>query len=390
MSPAALAGAIAAAASLGAAAWAGWWTALSVIALPRPRGGIGRTARPWRLTVVVPAHDEEQGIDACLASLQAASLEPQPEIVVVADNCSDRTAEIARSRGVTVLERHEPERRGKVYALEFALDHLGDRDETPDAVLFIDADTEIDADAYRAVAWRLDRGAQAVQLHYAAGDGTSTLARLRRLAFSLIHWSRPLGMARLGLGSGIKGNGMALRWDVARAGLGGGGITEDAAMTLALARRGVAVVFEPRATVRGYMAERYEQARTQDERWERGRLGLLPTAAQTAAASALRGRIACAAAAADVAAPPLSALAAVAAGAAVVGLILRGALLPLQLAGAAAVMSYVVVGLVASRASLTDVAALRFAPRFVWHKFGVYAALLRKRGDAQWERTERR
>ena len=53
-------------------------------------------------------------------------------------------------------------------------------------------------------------------------------------------------------------------------------------------------------------------------------------------------------------------------------------------------MSYVVLGLLASRASLTDVAALRFAPRFVWHKFGVYAALLRRRGDAQWERTERR
>src|SRR5260370_331616 len=67
-----------------------------------------------RLLVLVPAHDEEGLVGRCLASLQAQTYPRSSyRVVVIADNCSDRTAELARAGGAGVLERRDAERRGK-------------------------------------------------------------------------------------------------------------------------------------------------------------------------------------------------------------------------------------------------------------------------------------
>ena len=340
--------------------------------------------------MLVPAHNEEASIARTIESLSAAQWSPRPELVVIADNCDDATAKVARSHGTTVLERIDPQRKGKGYALEWAIERLAERPRPPDVVAFVDADTVVQAEFFRAITSRLERGAEAVQLHYEAAPGVTDLARLRRLAFMLVHWARPLGLARLGLGSGLKGNGMAIRWDLARGDLGSTGITEDAAMTLSLARRGVAVAFAPGASVRGYMASRYRDARTQDKRWERGRLALLPPAGAAAVAALRRGRPAAAAAALEVAAPPLSLLAVAAAGALATALALDLGSTPLAAAAAASLGTYVAVGLTAARAPLRDVAALRSAPRFIAHKATVFGELLLRRSPASWQRTERR
>ncbi len=252
-----------------------WWRLLAAIAMRQPRGE-ARTERPWRFAVIVPAHNEEAMLGRCLDSLEAAPFAVRPEVIVVADNCTDGTAFVARRKGATVLVRDDPERRGKGYALDFALAHLAERELTPQAVLFVDADTTVSPEFFEAIAMRIEAGASAVQVYYAPDTGSGEgLARLRRLQFALLHWARPLGATRLRLGVGLKGNGMAMTWDVAREGIGAEGLAEDAAMTLALARRGIAVAFEPRATVTGHVAARYDAARTQDERWERGRFGLV-------------------------------------------------------------------------------------------------------------------
>ncbi len=369
-----------------------WWTLLNLVALRRPRRALAaprvpRPLRPPRLAVLVPAHDEEAALPACLASLAAAAFVPRPEVVVIADNCSDRTAAVARAAGVSVLVRDDP-RRGKGYALEFAVEALAARRRPPDAVLFIDADSTVSRDIYTAIAARLAGGARAVQVYYEAERGTTSLSGLRRLAFMLLHWSRPLGARRLGLGTAIRGNGMALAFDAARGGLGAHGIAEDAAMTLALARRGDAVAFEPSAWVRGMMAARYRGARTQDRRWEAGRLALAPRALAIAAGQLARGRAASAASALEVAVPPLSLLVA----STLVALALAaatGAGRGWALAGAAAVATYVVTGLAAARPPMRDLLALRDAPRFLFHKLTVYASLAVGRAPRTWQRTER-
>ena len=365
-----------------------WGATLAVIALPRPRQAIIRTGAPLRWAVLVPAHNEEAFIAKCVTSIRAGGTAANVEVLVIADNCTDSTADAAREAGATVLERHDLTRIGKSFALDYALAHLAANDAIPDVVAIIDADSNVKPGFFASLEQRLARGATVVQALYLPGaDDRETLPALRRLAFALAHYARPLGAERLGLGATLKGNGMAFRWNVVAGGFGASGITEDAALTLALARRDIAVAFEPRAVVRAYMAPTYRDAQTQDQRWEGGRFSLLPLAIRTAARQARRGRIATAAAAMEVASLPLTVLVGLSAGSLALAAVGFGSL-TIAAASAGMLAGSTLLGLVAARASLRDLRALAFAPRFLAHKAGVYASILRHR-PASWERTER-
>src|SRR5581483_7831781 len=76
-----------------------------------------------RCTILVPAHDEESGIEQTLTAILPQLL-PTDQVVVIADNCTDRTAEVARSAGAMVVERQDTTRRGKGYALDFGVRYL--------------------------------------------------------------------------------------------------------------------------------------------------------------------------------------------------------------------------------------------------------------------------
>ena len=104
-----------------------------------------------QLLFLVPAHDEELLLGDCVRSLaNQGSSAVRVETVVIADNCSDRTAEVAREAGVRVLERTDSERRGKPYALDWAFQQL-DLSVT-DAVVIVDADARVDAGFSMALA----------------------------------------------------------------------------------------------------------------------------------------------------------------------------------------------------------------------------------------------
>ncbi|WP_433337295.1 glycosyltransferase family 2 protein [Spirillospora sp. CA-294931] len=91
------------------------------------------------LTAIVPAHNEEHGLPATLASLQAQTVPPD-EIIVVDDASTDRTGEVARAHNVTVLR--PPRNLGsKAKAQNYALPHI-----TTDLVLAVDADTVLAPD----------------------------------------------------------------------------------------------------------------------------------------------------------------------------------------------------------------------------------------------------
>src|SRR5262245_6895136 len=82
----------------------------------RRRPGAAAASRP-RCAVLIPAHNEEAVIAATLASIKP-QLGPDDRLVVVADNCTDQTAELARSHGATVVEREHATLRGKGFALD--------------------------------------------------------------------------------------------------------------------------------------------------------------------------------------------------------------------------------------------------------------------------------
>src|ERR1051325_2392432 len=86
---------------------------LALLRRPRPTLRSTRSPTP-RLLFLVPAHNEELLIGACVDSLKALRYPAgRFDIVVIADNCDDRTAELARASGAACLERHGPGLRGK-------------------------------------------------------------------------------------------------------------------------------------------------------------------------------------------------------------------------------------------------------------------------------------
>ena len=97
---------------------------------------LGTEALP-PLSILVPAHNEAVGIVEILTAIKSQLL-PVDRLLVAADNCSDDTAKVATTAGAEVIERTDPARRAKGYAVDFGIQHLAKR--PPDIVIIVDAD----------------------------------------------------------------------------------------------------------------------------------------------------------------------------------------------------------------------------------------------------------
>ncbi|MES2296668.1 MAG: glycosyltransferase family 2 protein [Pseudomonadota bacterium] len=248
--------------------------ALFARAARRPPARATSGGRP-RIAVLVPAHNEALGIGATLASI-AAQLAEGDRLLVVADNCSDATAVIARAHGVETLERHEPARRGKGYALDAGVRHLAQA--PPQVLVVIDADCLLAPHAltHLGASCRAQRRpAQALYL-MRAKPGATPATRVAEFAWIVRNWLRPLGCARLGLPCQLMGTGMAFPWEaISAAPLASGAIVEDLALGLDLAAVGLAPRFCPQAQVLSEFPDNQAGARSQRTRWEHGHLDLL-------------------------------------------------------------------------------------------------------------------
>jgi glycosyltransferase involved in cell wall biosynthesis len=106
--------------------------------------------------IVVPAHDEAGNIAQTIASLRASDWPAAHfRVIVVADNCTDDTAAVATAAGATVIERHDPERRGKGYALEYAF-RFCQAAASATAIVVVDADAVVSRNLLEAFAARID------------------------------------------------------------------------------------------------------------------------------------------------------------------------------------------------------------------------------------------
>lgn len=188
--------------------------------------------------IVVPAHDEEPIIADTLTRLKGAAAD-RARILVVADNCTDSTAAAARSTGVEVIERVDPKRRGKGFALDFARLHL--RSAPPDIVLVIDADCTVDsATIERLIAHcsASGRPCQAIDLQLPAPNAPPTM-QLSIFAFYVRNVVRQRALQRLAGRVHLLGTGMALPWRLFdRAGLATDNIVEDLDLGIQLAQSG--------------------------------------------------------------------------------------------------------------------------------------------------------
>jgi len=248
------------------------------------------SARQTRLAVLVPAHNESANLLPTLASLQQ-QLQPADLLLVIADNCSDDTATLARQAGAQVIERCHADLRGKGYALAFGVDHL--RVNPPDVVLVVDADCTLSPGAVHLIAGQCHASGKPVQMLNLMRAGPDAGLKLRVLEFAMLmkNLVRPLGSFRLGQACHLMGTGMALPWPlIATAQLATGNITEDMKLGIDLAIAGHAPQFLPQAQVSSVFPTDTGVARVQKSRWEHGHLATLTAELPGLALAALRSR----------------------------------------------------------------------------------------------------
>jgi cellulose synthase/poly-beta-1,6-N-acetylglucosamine synthase-like glycosyltransferase len=354
-----------------------------------------RTPQPGRLerrfAILVPAHDEASVIQRLLESV-AVQTYPQRliDVFVVADNCTDDTAELARTHGAIVYERTDEELRAKGHALRWLIERVrGDAD----AYVVLDADSVIEPRFISFMDARLDAGSLIVQAHYQVLNAdASSLSALRAAALASLHYLRPLGRSALGLSSGLKGNGMCFdARTLERHGWTSAGLAEDVELHLSLVSEGLRVEFAPEAVVRADMPTTYTEARSQNLRWETGRLAALRRdVLPLMRLGFIRRDPVAIDAAIEQVIPPLSVGLSVAVGCAAIGFALGDRIVTgLAVFAAAGFLAHVVAGLVATRAPARSYRALAAAPAYVLWKLALYARALVGRADGPWVRTQR-
>lgn len=362
-------------------------TLAGVLPARRPRAD-GSDGRDLHVVAVVPAHDEEAGITRCVESLRAcAPVDDRFSIAVIADNCSDATAERARAAGARVLERHDPTKSGKGHALAWAFRRLLAED--ADVLLVVDADTVVEPGLVAALRGRFAAGADAVQTRYGVRNADESLrTRLMNVALLAFNVLRPRGRDRLGLSVGILGNGFALARDTLLAvPYDAHSVVEDLEYHLALVRAGKRVEFADETTVRADMPVGGRGVDTQRARWEGGRLRMIRETAPALAGEVASGRL-------RLLEPLLELL--------LLPLAFHVVLLAAALAipwgpgrlyasfGLGLVGVHVVAGIVVGGGGRRDLVALLAAPVYVLWKVGLSHAIARaSRREADWVRTER-
>jgi cellulose synthase/poly-beta-1,6-N-acetylglucosamine synthase-like glycosyltransferase len=358
-----------------------------------------------RFVILIPAHNEELLLGDVLHRLRDQSYpKTHYEVVVIADNCEDMTAEVARKGGATTLVRHDLTNRGKGQALNWAMQGpLMQLPQPWDAVVIMDADSVLNADFLWFMDERLRQGHQAMQGYYGVQNpGDSWRTALMTVALAAFHFLRPLGRDKLGLPCGLKGNGMCFaRQLVERFGYPASSVVEDIELALMYLRHGIGVKFAAGAQVFGQMAATTQQADSQRKRWEGGRLPLLKNWALPLWREGLRERnLAKLDGALDLFVPPLTLLLVLTAAgffAALVVAWLAASQLGWIVCGVwsgalLALVVYVCAGLALIEAPAGVWLRLAAAPVFVFWKLGVYLrmACARKTAPSEWVRTDRK
>lgn len=354
------------------------------------------TAPNPSVAVLMPAHNEAAGIANTLAKLKAAA-PADTRVVVVADNCSDDTAKIARDCGVEVIERSHETERGKGYALAFGRDHLAQQASPPDVVIVLDADCELHGGSVEALAAEAQTRAVPVQaVNLISGDLTAPpMVQVSSFAMVVKNLFRSRGMQRLGGAALLTGTGMAFPWAIfSKAKLATGNIVEDLGLGIELTRTGKPPRLIGHAHVRSAPAD-MRDALTQRTRWEHGFLQTVRThALPTFLGGIRRFSLAEILLGLHLMVPPLALLvmlsglvfAALSCAAWLTAIIGPAALLGGVLSTA---LVLILIGWIVNGREFLSGGALLRMPLYVLWKIPVYLGFL-KGPEANWKRTERR
>ena len=373
---------------------------LSILALMPSAVRIDRNSRKKTFAIVVPAHNEELVIQKTLKSIFAVDYPRELfDVIVIADNCTDQTANIVRSAGATAYERTNLSLVGKGYALRWGFDTILNSNKQYDAVVVIDADCEVTPNMLNVLHSYMLHGARVVQIAdivlLKPGVWNSEIIRL---GFTLYNVVRLLGKRLLGCSVGLRGTGMCFSTGVLRElPWQAYSFAEDLEYGLNLILHGIKVNFAPEAAVISAMPDQSKQSETQRARWESGRKPLVRHYSPKLLSQAIKKMsyplfdtfL-------DLIMPPFVNLSVMLVFIILLHLFLvilgfqgLGLYLWIWVAVLGAAFTHAFLGLVAAKADRHLYKSLLYVPRYAFWKLTLYAKLMARGGPSRWVRTER-
>jgi len=226
-----------------------------------------------KFAMIVAAHNEERVISGIVKNLKGLKYPIEKyEIFVIADNCDDKTAEIARENGARVFERSDANRKGKGYALEWMFKKIFALEENYDAICILDADNLVSKNFLMEMNKQLCLGHKVVQGYLDSKNPNDTWISGN---YSLSYWisNRLFQLPRhyLGLNCALGGTGFVMATSVLKdIGWGATCLTEDLEFSIKLVLKGMRVAWAHDAHVYDEKPLKLKQSWKQRTRWMQG------------------------------------------------------------------------------------------------------------------------
>ena len=228
-----------------------------------------------RFMAIIPAHNEEAVVKNLVESLKKQDYPKDLlDIYVIADNCTDRTAEIAKEAGAIVYERFDSVNKTKGFALQWFLKQKIEEDAPYDAFCVFDADNIVDVNFIKNMNKKLCQGEDVVQGYRDIKNPTDSWVAA---GYAIFYWTmnRFYHLARynLGLSPLINGTGFMVRFDVVKPdGWQTQTLTEDIEFSLKRIIAGKKLGWATDAIVYDEQPVGFKQSWSQRSRWTVGHI----------------------------------------------------------------------------------------------------------------------
>ena len=230
-----------------------------------------------KFVVLVPAHNEASVIGQTVNRILGMQYKQELfDVIVIADNCDDSTAKIARESGAECFEREDRIAIGKGFALGWYFRNVLTEDKSYDAAIVFDADSQPSVNFLEIMSANLQRGYRVVQgQHIISNPNENVYTRLADIGMRLTNRLRNRARNNLGLSCRLMGDAMCLRrsvletypWDSSS-------LVEDREYGIQMIKHGVHIKFEPEAKSYGEAAAGLTEAQSQRIRWSGGVVSL--------------------------------------------------------------------------------------------------------------------
>ena len=255
-----------------------YYTVISLVGclLRKEPKATNTTNKTHKFALVVSAHNEEVVIGNLVDSMKNINYpEESYGIFVIADNCTDNTAEIARQHGAQVYERFNDELKGKGYALDWMFEKIYEMDY--DAISVFDADNIVHPEYLNQMNKQFNKGYKAVQGYI---DTKNPYDSWISLSYAISFWSinRTFQYARytLGMCCQLCGTGFAVSTEVLKdIGWGATCLAEDMEFTMKLTLNNIKVGWAHDAIVYDEKPLTFSQSYKQRVRWMQGHADVL-------------------------------------------------------------------------------------------------------------------